>query len=46
LRVVTGDKTVACGDNEVLVSVVCSSGAPDGPGCPAPSTTTGLCMRK
>jgi hypothetical protein len=30
----------------VLVSVVCSAGAPEGPGCPAGSTATGLCMRK
>ena len=46
LRLVTGEKTVACGENEVLVSVVCSVGAPDGAGCPAATTTTGLCMRK
>ena len=46
LRLVTGEKTVACGENEVLVSVVCSAGAPDGAGCPAATTTTGLCMRK
>ena len=45
-RIVTGDKTVACNENEVLVSVVCSAGAPDGPGCPAGSTATGLCTRK
>ena len=46
LRVVTGDKKVACDDDEVLVSIVCSSGAADGPRCPAAGTTTGLCMRK
>jgi Collagen triple helix repeat (20 copies) len=32
-------------DDEVLVSVVCSAGAPDGAGCSAGSTT-GLCMHK
>jgi collagen triple helix repeat protein len=45
-RIVTGEKTVACGANETLVSVVCSAGAPDGAECPAATTTTGLCMRK
>jgi hypothetical protein len=46
-RVVTGEqKTVACGDDEVLVSVVCSAGSPDGPSCPAGTTMTGLCMKK
>ena len=45
-RSVSGEKMVACNENEVLVSVVCSAGAPDGPGCPAATTTTGLCMRK
>ena len=34
LRVVVGAKTVACGQDETLVSVVCSSGAPDGAVCP------------
>ena len=47
LRVVTGEqRTVACGDDEVLVSVVCSAGSPDGPSCPAGTTMTGLCMKK
>jgi hypothetical protein len=46
LRVVSGDKSVSCNEDEVLVSVVCSAGAPDGAGCSAGSTTTGLCMRK
>ena len=46
-RVVTGEqKTVTCGDDEVLVSVVCSAGAPDGPSCTAGTTITGLCMKK
>ena len=46
LRIVSGEKTVSCNEDEVLVSVVCSAGAPDGAGCSAGSTTTGLCMRK
>ena len=46
LRIVSGEGTVSCNDDEVLVSVVCSAGAPDGAGCSAGSTTTGLCMRK
>jgi len=46
-RVVTGEqKTVTCGDDEVLVSLVCSAGAPDGPSCPAGTTMTGICMKK
>ncbi len=46
LRIVSGEKTVSCNQDEVLVSVVCSAGAPDGAGCSGGSTTTGLCMRK
>jgi Collagen triple helix repeat (20 copies) len=46
LRVVSGEKTVSCNDDETLVSVVCSAGAPDGAGCSAGNTATGLCMRK
>lgn len=46
LRIVSGEKTVSCNEDEVLVSVVCSAGAPDGAECPGASTTTGLCMRK
>jgi Collagen triple helix repeat (20 copies) len=46
LRIVSGEKTVSCNADEVLVSVVCSAGAPDGAGCSAGSTATGLCMRK
>jgi Collagen triple helix repeat (20 copies) len=46
LRIVSGEKTVSCNPDEVLVSVVCSAGAPDGAGCSAGSTATGLCMRK
>src|SRR5438477_8831432 len=30
LRIVSGERTVGCNDDEVLVSVVCSAGAPDG----------------
>jgi hypothetical protein len=46
LRIVSGEKTVSCNDDEALVSVVCSAGAPDGAGCSAGSTATGLCVRK
>jgi hypothetical protein len=45
-RIVSGEKTVSCNDGEVLVSVVCSTGAPDGAECPSATTTTGLCMRR
>src|SRR5437764_12294556 len=46
LRIVSGEGTVSCNDDETLVSVVCSAGAPDGVKCSAGSTATGLCMRK
>jgi Collagen triple helix repeat (20 copies) len=47
LRVVTGTGTVRCGDDEALVSLVCSSGAPDGAKCATPdAAATGLCMRR
>lgn len=45
-RVVAGGKSVTCNENETLVSIVCSAGAPDGAQCPAATTTTGLCLRK
>lgn len=45
LRIVTGEKTISCNEDEVLVSVVCSVGTPNGAGCSA-GNTTGLCMRK
>jgi hypothetical protein len=45
LRIVSGEKTVSCNADEVLVSVICSEGAPDGAGCSAGSPT-GLCMHK
>jgi hypothetical protein len=46
LRIVSGEGTVSCNDDEVLVSVVCTAGAPDGTKCSAGSPATGLCMRK
>ena len=46
LRIVSGQKTVSCSDDEVLVSLLCSAGAPDGAGCSPGVTATGLCMRK
>lgn len=46
LRVVDGEKTVSCGEGETLVSIVCSSGAPDGVSCPNATQTTGLCIHK
>ena len=45
LRIVSGEKTVSCNADEVLVSVICSEGAPDGAGCSAGSPT-GLCRHK
>jgi len=46
LRIVTGEKKITCDDDEVLVSIVCSAGAADGPRCPNAKTITGLCMHK
>ena len=46
LRIVSGVKTVNCSDDEVLVSLLCSAGVPDGAGCSAGVTATGLCMRR
>ena len=46
LRMVTGTGSVTCADTEVLVSLVCASGAPDGAKCSAGGPATGLCMRK
>jgi len=45
LRIVSGEKTVSCNADEVLVSVICSEGAPDGAGCSAGSPTA-LCRHK
>src|SRR5262249_15859931 len=44
-RIVSGEKTVSCNADEVLVSVICSEGSPVGAGCSAGSPT-GLCMHK
>jgi hypothetical protein len=47
LRVVTDTGTVRCGDDEVLVSLVCANGALDGPKCAiSDAAATGLCIRK
>jgi hypothetical protein len=46
LRIVSGQKTISCNDDEMLVSVFCSAGALDGAECSAGITATGLCMRK
>ena len=46
LRIVSGVKTVNCSDDEVLVSLLCSAGVPDGAECSAGVTATGLCIRK
>src|SRR6516165_6707093 len=45
LRIVSGEKTVSCNADEVLVRVICSEGSPDGAGCSAGSPT-GLCRHK
>jgi Domain of unknown function (DUF4214) len=44
IRVVTGNPSVSCADNEILVSVVCAKGAPDGSRCP--SDAVGLCAMR
>src|SRR5215203_3964170 len=46
MRTVTGVESVNCNDNEVLASLICSAGAPDGSKCPAGATATGLCIPK
>ena len=43
-RVVTGKAGVSCANNEILVSLVCALGAPDGSKCK--SDAVGLCARK
>lgn len=46
-HIVTGTDSVRCSDDEVLVSLVCERGAPDGAKCATSGTTaTGLCIRK
>jgi Collagen triple helix repeat (20 copies) len=43
-RVVTGTGSVSCGDDEMLVSLVCATGTTDGVKCVAPdAAATGLC---
>jgi Domain of unknown function (DUF4214) len=44
IRVVTGNPGVSCGDNEILVSIVCTKGAPDGSKCA--SDAVGLCAMR
>ena len=38
------NNTVTCGDGEVLVSIICKSGAPNGATCQEPGAR-GVCMR-
>ena len=46
-RVVTGTDAARCADDEILVSLVCASGATDGAKCATPGTAaTALCVRK
>jgi len=40
------DGSVMCAENEVLVSLVCTSGGIDGTKCVNPGPATGLCLRK
>jgi hypothetical protein len=44
-RVVSGDNP-ACNADEVLVSLLCASGAPDGARCAAGGNATALCMKR
>ena len=44
VRAVSGTETVACEPTEVLVSIVCESGAPNGAKCHGDAI--GLCVRK
>ena len=47
LRVVTGTDAAHCAGDEILVSLVCASGANDGVKCATPGTAaTALCVRK
>jgi hypothetical protein len=45
-RILTGTESVNCNETELLVSVMCSSGAPDGAKCAPGATATGLCVRR
>ena len=46
LRVVDepSNNTITCGDGELLVSIICKSGAPNGATCHEPGAR-GVCMR-
>ena len=47
VRIVTGTDSVQCAGDELLVSLVCSTGASDGTKCTTPGAAlTALCMRK
>jgi PRC-barrel domain/Collagen triple helix repeat (20 copies) len=46
-RVVTGTDNAQCADNEILVALVCATGATDGGKCATPgAAATALCARK
>jgi hypothetical protein len=46
-RILIGADTASCADDEVLISLVCASGAADGTKCATPgAAATGLCARK
>jgi hypothetical protein len=45
LRVVAGED-ITCNQDEVLVSIVCASGSPDGARCPSGGNATVLCLHK
>jgi hypothetical protein len=46
-RILTGVDTASCADNEILISLVCASGAADGAKCATPgAAATGVCARK
>jgi len=47
MRLITGTDKIDCAEGEVLVSLVCASGATDGTHCAtAGASASGLCMRK
>ena len=46
MRVVTGTESITCNETEVLVSLICSTGAPDGSKCAPDVKATGLCISK
>jgi hypothetical protein len=46
-RILIGVDTASCAENEILISLVCASGAADGAKCATPgAAATGLCARK